>query len=532
MRTLSDIRFPGAMVLAVVVALGVGGASNPVGAQTKGAEPEDLTEHKIVAPKDDYVAGVERGAQDLFRRGVEAVSKTPPEYGVGEKAFQDALAKDKGFAEAYFNLAMIYERTGRPEEAIKVYQKAEQALPEKGEAKLDKLDAQAAVQKVQLLMAKKARDSGDVVKAGTLETEARRVLEAVIAKDPDSVTANNALAMYFLQRNDPKTAEDYVKKVLIEQPKNVMALNNRGLINLLAGKLSIARWVFEEKTLREDPNSTEAWANLGLTYMKMNKTPQAVASFEKAVAADASNVDARMNIAAVYLQFLHYQAALEQYDVVLKFSPNSVEALIGRGSCQEGLHQPKEAIASWEKALKLDPARGAVLYARIGSLYELVLNDMDKAIAAYQEYVRIAKPGKEDKIASKLPVLIQMKNAPKVPDPVPEPAPAPKAEAPKATPPAAAPAVAPAPAPAAKADVKKADDKKAEAPKATPPVAAPAVAPAPAPAAKADDKKADDKKADDKKADDKKARDKKGDKKVDAAPAPAAAPAAPAPDGK
>ena len=36
------------------------------------------------------------------------------------------------------------------------------------------------------------------------------------------------------------------------EPHNVVALNTRGLINLMAGQLNIARWVFEEKVLRED----------------------------------------------------------------------------------------------------------------------------------------------------------------------------------------------------------------------------------------------------------------------------------------
>ena len=80
--------------------------------------------------------------------------------------------------------------------------------------------------------------------------------------------------------------------------------------------------------LREDPNSTEAWSNLGITYVKMGKMPEAVASFEKAVESDADNFEARMNAAAIYLNFLHYQAALEQYDVALKLVPDCEEALI------------------------------------------------------------------------------------------------------------------------------------------------------------------------------------------------------------
>ncbi|MBM4394802.1 MAG: tetratricopeptide repeat protein [Deltaproteobacteria bacterium] len=388
--------------------------------EEKKDEPEDLTERKVAVFKEpEYVEGVDREAQDAFRRGVVAIFKTPPDYAGARREFEAAVARDKAFMEAWANLGMTYERTGQPAEAIKVYERSLAANP-------GNLDAQGSVGKVYLSLAKRAKESGDAAKASQYETEAKKLFDAVIVKDPDNVTASNALALYWLFRGDPRTAEDFVKKVLMVQPKNVAALNTRGLINLMADKLSIARWVLEEKALKEDPNSTEAWTNLGLTYMKMGKTPQAVASFEKAVGIDADNLEARMNVGAIYLEYLHYQAALEQYDAVLKLQPDNVEAMIGSGSCLLGLHRPKEAVARWEAAMKVDPDR-AVLYSRAGKVYETLLNDMNKAIATYDEYVRIAKPGPGDPIAAKLPVLKQMRDAPKMP----EPAPTPDAKAPE-----------------------------------------------------------------------------------------------------
>ena len=378
-----------------------------------GQEEEDLTERKVPVFKEpEYVEGVDREAQDAFRRGVLAVSKIPPDYATARREFEAAVARDKAFMEAWINLGITYERTGEPGEAIKVYERALAANP-------GNLDAQGLVGKVYLSLAKRARMAGDQVKAAGYENEAKRIFDGVIQKDPDNVTANNALALYWLFKGDAKTAEDYVKKVLMVQPRNVAALNTRGLINLMGGRFSIARWVLEEKALKEDPASTEAWTNLGLTYLKLGKTPQAVACFEKAIESDKDNVEARLNVAAVYLEYLHYAAALEQYDAVLKLQPDSVEALIGSGSCKLGLHDPKGAVERWEAAAKLEPNR-AVLYSRLGKVYETMLNDLGKAIAAYEEYLRVAKPGPGDPIAAKLPVLKQMQNAPKQPEPAPE----------------------------------------------------------------------------------------------------------------
>jgi len=402
------------MCLCAVLAAGVGACGGPAQERKADEAPkaeaataketkdnDSLKMREVVVPAEpEYVDGVDRGAQDSFRTGVVAISQTPPDYAAGIKSFEESVRKDKGFLEAYFNLGMCYERTGRPLEAVQVYQRAADANP-------GNPDAEGYVGKVYLALAKRAKEGGDPAKATEYETKAKAIFDRIIMDNPDNVTANNALALYWLYRGDRNTAEDFVKKVLMVQPRNVVALNTRGLINLMAGKLNIARWVFEEKALREDPNSSEAWTNLGLTYLKMDKTPQAVSSFEKAVEADPDNFEARMDIAAIYLDFLHYEAALHQYDAALKLVPNQVEALIGSGSCLYGLNKPEEAIERWSRALEQDP-KAAVLYARIGRLWETRLNDLDKAIAMYEKYVALANPPENDPIVARLPVLKQM----------------------------------------------------------------------------------------------------------------------------
>ncbi|MBL6974579.1 MAG: tetratricopeptide repeat protein [Deltaproteobacteria bacterium] len=407
------------LMLMGAVALSCGGPAGqvkddkPVVAEEQPVdEEEDLTERLVVVPKKvEFVEGIDKEAQKAFKRGVIAVSTTPPDFATARSEFENAISVDKAFLEAYFNLGMTFERTSQPKEAIKVYERAMDANP-------GNLDAEGYIGKVYLALSHQAKETGDAKKAAEYEVEAKKIFDAIIAEDPDNETANNALALYWLFRGVRDTAEDFVKKVLMMKPKNVVALNTRGLINLMAGKLNIAKWVFEEKALKEDPNSTEAWTNLGLTYMKMGRTPEAVTSFEKAIKLNRDNVPARMNVAAIYLEYLHYQAALDEYDAVLKLVPNNLEALIGSGSSLLGLSKPAEAVARWEKVIGMDPGR-AVLYARIGKVYETLLNDMDKAIAAYDQYVNRANPPDNDPIKAKLPVLkqIQAQGGMKLPDP-------------------------------------------------------------------------------------------------------------------
>jgi Tfp pilus assembly protein PilF len=383
---------------------------------------EDLTVKKVEAPKEpEYVPGVDKDAQIAFKDGVLAVSKTPPDYASALKDFENAISEDKNFLEAYFNYAMVYERKGEPEKALEVYKKAIGAMP-------DNLDAKAYIGKIYLAKAQKFLKKGDKNQATLLQEEAKKIFDEIIQKDPSNITANNALALYWLMKGDLVTAEDFVKKVLSDQPKNVAGLNTRGLINLLNKNYKIAKWLFEEKALKEDPNSTEAMTNLGLVYVKTGNIPMGVTYFEKALELDPDNLPARMNLGAIYLNYLNYKAADEQYTYILKLEPDNLEATIGKGSSFYGLNKHKEAVEKYETALKMEPNL-YILYKRLGDIQYKKLNDLQKAIDNYSKYIQGKNLPPNDPVVQTMNSLKQMlagglqKIEEEKPAPAPQPAP-------------------------------------------------------------------------------------------------------------
>jgi tetratricopeptide (TPR) repeat protein len=391
----------------------------------KAPTKEDLSYREIVTRVFKYVDGINEEAQDKFGEGVLFLHQFPPAYARAQEAFKTAIQKDPTFPESYFNLGQLYERIGQPAKAIEIYEAAAAKTT-------NKLDARAYIGKVWLATAKKERDAGKLTEATQHEVKAKQIFDDIIAEDSENLGANNSLALYWLFKGDSKTAEDFVRKVLLKAPRDVVALNTRGLINLMAGELKIAKWVFEQKALKFDPNSIEALTNLGITYLKMGDTPMGVTSFEKALEIDPNNYEARMNVSAIYLNYLHYKAAQEQYIAALELVPDSVEAMIGLGSCYLGMQQPDKAVAVWDKALVAAP-KTTVLYTRIAKLYETKLNNLDKAIEYYEKYLAVANPPDNDPIRGKLPVLKEMaKNGgmimPPVIEEVPPPVETPKTE--------------------------------------------------------------------------------------------------------
>ncbi len=336
-------------------------------------ELEELTVRKVKIPDEiKYVDYVTKEAQDLFREGLVMVYATPPDYvGAGAK-FQEAVDADKTFLQAYFNLGMTYERLKKKEAALQVYKQTLASNP-------DSLDAKAYVGKIYLAKAREAAEKGDDFSADQLTIDAKALLDEVLLRDEDNVAANNSMALYWLGQNDLVKAEDYVTRVLNFEPRNVAGLVTRGLINYLNKNYSIARWLFEQKVLKIDPNSTEALTNLGLTFLAMEDKPKAVYNFAKAIELDPENVPARLNLAAIYLDYLNYEGARLQYTTIIELQSENVEALIGQGTALWGLQRYEETVASYEQALALDKKR-TMLLKRLGEIYEGPMGNTDKGI--------------------------------------------------------------------------------------------------------------------------------------------------------
>jgi tetratricopeptide (TPR) repeat protein len=371
--------------------------SDPVKSDDDSAEKKkELTDadfqvrniEEVKAPR--YLLGIEQEAQDLFRQGIVAVLAVPPRYKLGETKFRAAIAKDSKFMEAYFNLGMTLERQGMSDKALEIYNNALAASP-------DDVSAQAYIAKIYMGRASRAALLGDKGDYDSWLSKTKTLLDKLAPKEPENVTVNNALALYWLLQGDVETASQKVKEVLYVEPRNVTGLNTRGLINLKEGKFLIAEWIFKNKVLSEDPNSTEALTNLGYTYIQLNQRPLAMRYFKKALAQDAENMEVRMNIAAMLLEHLNYSESQMHYATVFKAQPLNMEALEGLcdatygmgGLASDGKAQFLKGIDCYLTLIKKRPEK-ADLYKRLAETYQHKLGgdvpELEKAVEYYTAY--------------------------------------------------------------------------------------------------------------------------------------------------
>ena len=354
-----------------------------------------------------YLDGIEKDAQDEFRKGVLAVTTDPPNLKLAAKHFQNAINKDTAVREAYFNLGMCLERLGEREDALDVYKSAIDRNP--GDT-----TAQAYIAKLYLGKAREAGLKGRTAKRTEWLAKAFNLLEKLEKPEGRSdVAVNNALALYHLAQDDIAKAEQYVKYVLYAEPSDVTGLNTRGLINLKHKKYRIARYIFN-KVLKLDPTSTEALTNLGYTMVVLGKRKMAMENFKEALKYEPSNMDVRMNIAALLLEHLHYEKARAEYQLVLEAEPLNLEAHEGfcdssfgmAGSASEQKAQYETAIACYEDFLKKRPGR-TELWKRIAETYQIRLQELEKAVKYYEIYMAKAKATLSPKETDKLTKLVK-----------------------------------------------------------------------------------------------------------------------------
>jgi len=343
-----------------------------------------------------YLKGIKKEAQDTFRRGVLAVTKSPADYKAGADFFRKAIEQDPGFLEAYFNLGMSLERMGKREEALATYEQAVKANP-------DSATASAYIAKLYLGKARGAKLVGDEAARERWLTKAKALLDPLLQKAPEDVAVNNAMALYFLSVGDLDAAERYVKEVLFVEPRDVTGLNTRGLIYLKRGKFHIAEWIFKNKVLKEDKNSTEAMTNLGYTYIQLGQRPLAMRFFKDALALDPSNMDVRMDIAAMLLEHLNYAEAHKHYETVLAAEPLNKEAKEGlcdsaygmAGAAEDPKAQFETAIQCYLEFLEVEPERTG-LYKRIAETYQNKIQNLENAVKYFEIYLAKAKPKPEE----------------------------------------------------------------------------------------------------------------------------------------
>ncbi len=132
------------------------------------------------------------------------------------------------------------------------------------------------------------------------------------------------------QKENYREAEKWLRKVGPGHPSYLDAAFTLGLSQYELNDFEGARESFDRVAHRAP--SAEVWNNLGAAQARL-ELPEAVATLEKALAADPSDPDYHFNLGYVLWQRGHYEGCAERFRAVLDRSSGDEDATLLLGHC-------------------------------------------------------------------------------------------------------------------------------------------------------------------------------------------------------
>ena len=193
-----------------------------------------------------------------------------------------------------------------------------------------------------------------VVTASTVQNTSA-VTNAPLTK----AAAGNALIEAIKSNNDEAIFHAATAS-LMQNANDVKALNALGVYQSHKGRPLAARMFFS-KALQQQPNSSELYTNIGLTYLASKEDLEAIRAFHKAIELSPNDINASANLGSIYLEHRDFNKA---YSVLslnagkihdLKFLNNFAMACAFQGKAVQ-------AESLYQEAFKLAPNNRELLF--------------------------------------------------------------------------------------------------------------------------------------------------------------------------
>ncbi len=190
--------------------------------------------------------------------------------------------------------------------------------------------------------------------------EADQAFERCFALSPERRFM--ALAAEHQKEGRLDEAEHLYRRILRHNPRNVDAMRLLALIALKAGRDVEAENLLQ-KAIYLAPDFLAAILDLGRLRKEQDRYGEALECFDRAIALDAANPQARYLRGATLAPAAFTHEAIEAYQQCLALRPGHVGALIGLGHLLKAVGRYHEAVASYEECIRQRPDLGETYWS-------------------------------------------------------------------------------------------------------------------------------------------------------------------------
>ncbi|MBZ5725308.1 MAG: tetratricopeptide repeat protein [Acidobacteriia bacterium] len=282
-----------------------------------------------------------------------------------EQLFRHAIESEPRLVGPHLNLARLYGKE-RATAAIDELRAALKLAPENE-------PAQALLRNIAGAAAAEAARSGNPEQALALLQRAREALP----HDPE-ILVDTALAA--VEGGFYRDAEQYLLEALVVRPGLARAIYALARAYLADSKAQLAE---EQMRLYLAAKPDDATARYGLGYILMaeQKTADARAAFEKSLALQPEQTESRFQLGEIDLQEEKREQAKERYNEVLARDPRHAGALTGIGVLAYRAGNYSQAESDLHRAVSIAPS-----YQKAHYYYALTLRKLGRQPEAEREF--------------------------------------------------------------------------------------------------------------------------------------------------
>jgi tetratricopeptide (TPR) repeat protein len=399
------------------------------------------------------LAQVQQAAQEspkdprgVYYAGFAAELATPPDYEAAAQNYRAAMALDSKFLPAALRLAALMQRQDKPDEALAILKRAEEAgAPPAalqiawGNALVVAKQPGRAEEVFRRAIAASPSDAPGFVGLATAldaqnkSDEARQVLEKVVAALPDSLALRENLATIDTKLGRRDEAITQYKAELDSGNAPLSVRVSLGKLLLEQGRLDEAKSELD-KVVEENPGTQDALHTMARLWeargdvgraiseyrraLRFEPTPAVQLGYARALLKTGKEQEAMGALdAAVTLpegliergRLLYrtgdYERSLADFEAAAKSLPRDTQALLWLGASRDKMGQQEGAAEAWKAGLRVAPDHPEILY-RLGR-FELDKGRLSPAL----EHLRKAREHVTDKADYRAELFFQLATA-------------------------------------------------------------------------------------------------------------------------
>lgn len=221
--------------------------------------------------------------------------------------------------------------------------------------------------------------------AGNHEAALPLLVEALEA-EPFRVQTYVAIAKIHQALGELDKAEEYYYSAHCMDPGLDRVVYHLGEVAHARQDYPTAEHYFQ-MAVAQNPNFTDGFIRLGITYLEQKRTTEATKAFERAVYLDRKAVVAHYYLAQISIEAKDFKRAMVQLHLVKQLKPDYAPAYVMLAEIFERIKDYRQAFIELKKVVALKAATGPV-FLKLGKI-QLTLKSRENALGFFVEATKV-----------------------------------------------------------------------------------------------------------------------------------------------